>query len=470
MADLLGRSWTTTSEGLARISLYEWEVPGEVLVARHGTRARYDSLGAQQFSDTTQRLQLNRTTGAIEVTYTYSDARPELRSTITIAPDGTATEEFQIAGTDRRNLYLPADAGESVIDRQEKRAGVWAALPSTRRRGQTLDQIAEERMALAALQNRNDALMAEAREERSRLAENARIHRAEEDARVAQIISAGVERAAVIATAPAGMSYEEAMFERELQRRTIAAMNDPNDPLTQQQRREGEAREARQAEERADLERENDQAEVGEAEDREALAGANTYGTADDGQSSRADERAAADQAASEREARERREEQRRARDDELRRQQENEQREQENQRRAQAEREAETRRQDQQRQRDAAEAERTRVIDFKEAVALCELSGAQAQFGNWRCQGPSQMNYINLSQGNYGAAFAQIDCTNFRELPRAGAYRAFGCGYGLHPTNPGAGRDVPAMLGVFVEGRITFRCPRNISGACRSR
>lgn len=110
-----------------------------------------------------------------------------------------------------------------------------------------------------------------------------------------------------------------------------------------------------------------------------------------------------------------------------------------------------------------------TGVIDFREAVVLCELSGPQAQYGNWRCEGPSQMSYVNLSQGNYDASFAQIDCTNFRELPRAGTYRAFGCGYGIHPTNPGAGRNVPEMLGVFVDGRRTYRCLPNISGVCRS-
>lgn len=469
-ADLIGRVWTTTSEGQARTSSYSWEVPGELIVARHGTRARYESQGDPQFADTTQRLQLNRSTGAIEVTYTYSDFRPELRTRITVAADGTATETFLDAtGIERRNIYLFSETGESLINREERRGGVWASLPTTRRRGQSTGEVAEEKMALVRQQTEYNAQLAHERQERALQDERNRIYRAEEDARVAQIISDGVARAAVIATGPVGMSYEEIMYEREIERQTLAAMNDPNNPLTQQQRREGEAREARHAEERADLQREHDQAEAREAEDREALARANTYGTRDDDQTQRDDEQADADQAASDREARERREAQRRARDDELRRQQEIEQQEQERQRRAQAEREAETRRQDQQRQRDAAEAERNRVIDFKEAVVLCELSGAQAQFGNWRCEGPLQMTYANLGQGNYASAFAQMDCSSFRELPRASTYRAFGCGYGLHPTNPGAGRNVPEMLDVFVAGRITFRCPRNISGVCRS-
>lgn len=156
--------------------------------------------------------------------------------------------------------------------------------------------------------------------------------------------------------------------------------------------------------------------------------------------------------------------------EDEDQSRQELEQRQQnERDRRALQEREAQAARREQERQRQVAEAERTRVIDFKEAVVLCELAGPQAEFGNWRCEGPLQMNYVNFGQDNYAAAFALMDCSGFRELPRAGTYRAFGCGYGIHPNNPGAGRNVPEMLGVFVGGRRTFRCPRNISGACRS-
>ena len=254
--------------------------------------------------------------------------------------------------------------------------------------------------------------------------------------------------------------------QRELERRTIAAMNDPNNPLTQQQRRESQAREARNTSERETLQRENRAAEAREAEDREALArGGQTDRTEADARAQRDEEQRAQDRL-----DRERRQAQQRTRDEERRRQDEAEQQEQERQRREQAQRNADSRRQEQQRQRDVAEAERTRVIEFKEAVVLCELSGPQAQFGNWRCEGPLQMGYANLGQGNYASAFAQMDCSSFRELPRAGAYRAFGCGYGIHPTNPGAARNVPEMLGVFVDGRVTYRCPRNISGVCRTR
>lgn len=287
----------------------------------------------------------------------------------------------------------------------------------------------------------------------------------------------------IASAANANFQAERQRYEaqREAERQTIAAMNDPNNPLTQQQRREGEARDARHAAERADLERQRSQDEARWTEDREALAGANTYrntaqapaqndvdrGARDEADRQARQEQAEADQQRREQQARaaEQRERQaQQAREEQERRDQEA------RQRREQAEREAEARRQEQERQRAAAEAERNRVIDFREAVVLCSLSDPQAQFNNWRCEGPLQMTYVNFEQANVAFHFDQMSCANYRELPRAGPYRAFGCGYGLHPSNPGASRNVPEMLGVFVDGRITFRCPRNISGVCRDR
>ena len=266
--------------------------------------------------------------------------------------------------------------------------------------------------------------------------------------------------------------YEaEQAAERELHARTMAAMNDPNNPLTQQQRRAEATRVERAETERADMERRH--RDEREAEEREALMAQRETERETAQSQARADQERAdqerADQARREAETARQRE-----RDAELRRQEEEERRQAaERERQAREEeqrREAEARRQDQERQRAAAEAERTRVIDFREAVVLCSLTGPQAQFNNWTCEGPLQMTYINFERPNVAAQFNLISCSSYRELPRAGPYRAFGCGYGLHPTNPGASRNVPEMLGVFVDGRITFRCPRNISGVCRER
>ena len=81
LKELAGRQWTTTSEGLEQVSFYEWEVPGEVLIGRHGTRARLAMVGEADFADTIQRMVL-QPGGAIAVTYKYTDLRPSLQATI----------------------------------------------------------------------------------------------------------------------------------------------------------------------------------------------------------------------------------------------------------------------------------------------------------------------------------------------------------------------------------------------------
>lgn len=273
-----------------------------------------------------------------------------------------------------------------------------------------------------------------------------------------------------IATASAGIAQEE-MRRIEEQRAheaaVIAELNNPNNPLTQEARRRDEARNARNEAEQARIETEFRQKR--EEDDREALLQSRMAEAEEnrERQMELRDQQEARDAA---RQEQQRREEAQRERDAQQAREEQERRQEEERQRREQADREAEARRQEQERQRAAAEAERTRVIDFKEAVVLCQLTGGQAQFGNWRCEGPLQMNYVNFENANWVAAMAMTDCSSPRELPRAGPYRAFGCGYGIHPTNPGALRNVPEMLGVFVDGRATFRCPRNISGVCRDR
>lgn len=265
--------------------------------------------------------------------------------------------------------------------------------------------------------------------------------------------------------------YQRFEAQREFDRQVIANMNDPNNPLTQQQRRDETARQERAATERADMEQRH--REEREAEEREALM-AQREAERETAQSQAREEQERADQERANQQRREAEAVRQREQDAERRRQEEEERRQvAERERQAREEeqrREAEARRQEQERQRAAAEAERTRIIDFREAVVLCSLTGPQAQFNNWTCEGPLQMTYINFERPNVAAQFNLISCSSYRELPRAGPYRAFGCGYGLHPTNPGASRNVPEMLGVFVDGRITFRCPRNISGVCRER
>lgn len=261
--------------------------------------------------------------------------------------------------------------------------------------------------------------------------------------------------------------YQRFEEQREFERQVIANMNDPNNPLTQQQRRDEAARQERATTERTDMERRH--REEREAQEREALE-LERGRERDAAEQQARDDQARSDQARAEQERREAEAARQRERDAERRRQEEEERR-QAAERERQAREEAQRREQEQRRlEAERREAERNRVVDFKEATVLCILSGPQAQFGNWDCEGPLQQNYVNFDRPNVASAMRLMDCSSYRELPRAGPYRAFGCGYGLHPTNPGASRNVPEMLGVFVDGRITFRCPISSTGTCNTR
>ncbi len=291
-------------------------------------------------------------------------------------------------------------------------------------------------------------------------------------------ISAGMALGSSIAspdseyTEAAQSVYQEQHAQAEEQRafeaQVIAELHNPDNPLTQQAAARDAKREADHRAELARIEAEHRQATEDAAADalfQQRLAAQN-----------RADQDAADQQAAEDASAEtERRRREQADRDAREARLAEDERLKQEADARAariEADRIQRERVAAAERQRVAdAEAERNRLIDWKEGVTLCSLTGPQAQFNNWTCEGPLQMNYVNFERSNAAAMMAQTGCTNYRELPRAGQYRAFGCGYGVHPTNPGALRNVPEMLGVYVDGRAVFRCRRSSgSDSCTTR
>ncbi|WP_308238168.1 PDZ domain-containing protein [Phenylobacterium sp. J367] len=100
--------------------------------------------------------------------------------------------------------------------------------------------------------------------------------------------------------------------------------------------------------------------------------------------------------------------------------------------------------------------------VQRPEGVTLCELKGPQAQFKNWRCEGPLQMNYVNFEKANWTSAMLST-CGGkgpVRDLGTAGGYRAFGCG---HAIDAAFHKDVPALFGVeYVAGRISYRCRKD--------
>ena len=114
-------------------------------------------------------------------------------------------------------------------------------------------------------------------------------------------------------------------------------------------------------------------------------------------------------------------------------------------------------------------EEERVRPVEFKEGVVLCQQRDSSRQ---WRCQGPLQTTFVEFDTPAGDAALAQAcgSGKSIRDLGVMGGYRAFGCGFGIHPTAddyPG-NIDVPALLGVYISGRATFRCPTSTLAYCR--
>ena len=100
------------------------------------------------------------------------------------------------------------------------------------------------------------------------------------------------------------------------------------------------------------------------------------------------------------------------------------------------------------------------------EGVTLCEKSGPQAKFGNWRCTGPQVMDYINFDKPGWSQ---QLKGTcggdaGVRDYGTSGAYRVFGCGFPLEPSST---YDIAKRFGVFVE-RSTWKCPTGRASCVR--
>jgi hypothetical protein len=123
--------------------------------------------------------------------------------------------------------------------------------------------------------------------------------------------------------------------------------------------------------------------------------------------------------------------------------------------------------------QRAAQEAERMRPVEFKEGIVLC-TAPTNSNSRSWRCEGPLQTTYavLDTPQGNVSLGEACGSSRSIRDLGMTGGFRAFGCGFGIHPTArdyPG-NNDVPARHGVYVQDRGVFMCPRSTLAYCRGR
>ena len=125
---------------------------------------------------------------------------------------------------------------------------------------------------------------------------------------------------------------------------------------------------------------------------------------------------------------------------------------------------------------------DREALVDWPEAVAVCELNpqNPQSKFGNWKCNGPLQFDYAKLgnaaSQADPKALFNVSNAcggqvASVRDLGMVNGYRVFGCSFGLHPDPAQRLSPDPAVkfgLG-YIVGRNVYRCPKYVS-YCRTR
>ncbi|GAB3543522.1 hypothetical protein GCM10027343_17040 [Noviherbaspirillum agri] len=117
-------------------------------------------------------------------------------------------------------------------------------------------------------------------------------------------------------------------------------------------------------------------------------------------------------------------------------------------------------------------EEARNRPVIYREGITLCEppKNGGKA----WLCRGPLQnMSGVLDTQSGNVAVRQACGGNNIRDLGMVAGYRAYGCGFGIHPTDRDApNRDIPASLGVnHIPDRGTFRCnPNTVFAYCKGR
>lgn len=117
-------------------------------------------------------------------------------------------------------------------------------------------------------------------------------------------------------------------------------------------------------------------------------------------------------------------------------------------------------------------EEARNRPVAYREGITLCEppKNGGKV----WLCRGPLQnvSGVLDTQSGNVAVRQA-CGGNNVRDLGMVAGYRAYGCGFGIHPTDRDSpNRDIPASLGVnHIPDRNTFYCnPTQVFVYCKGR
>lgn len=444
------REWRTEGEPRPRISIYSWQTPGRVLVGLHGFESRRD-LNPSDFADTTQRLTLDPKSSIIKVIYEYADGRAPLHATIRIESNGTATESFTDAnGIPKRNVYtLPKDS-VTLIEREELREGRWAALGQSRKLGMTASEIAAQKLReqqaaeLAAAEARAQQARDEALKER--MIARAEAEREEEEARQASQPNALQVLQGMAQQINQQNRDNQARFERQM-----AA------DIAEQKRQEAER--VRQMEEQnrriaADKARQEVLRQQASAQEKaagvEAAAPGTGAVTSQIPPPVRKDSVAGTAATEAQRVQREQIEARKRAEAEA-------------------AAQKALIAKQQEDAERLRREQEAKRPVPWKEGVVLCK----QQSTNSWRCDGPLQVDYGNVNdESGLRAARAACGGGSPRKLGMWSGFMAYGCGFGIHPTDrkyPG-NRDIPGIYGVGMPPATrTFYCAKSVDAYCRN-
>lgn len=104
------------------------------------------------------------------------------------------------------------------------------------------------------------------------------------------------------------------------------------------------------------------------------------------------------------------------------------------------------------------------------EAVTVCQFVPPQSQFGNWRCLGPLQINYVNFDKPNWLSALRMVGGSELKEprdLGLVGGFRVFGWNFPLY-KHPDSERDAALKMGVpSIPTRFRYWCPKGKSTGC---
>ena len=421
-ADLAGKHWRLVDDKFKRLLSFDWVVPGEAMYVRMHNLAD-------------DRVEIHHAARSPETGKLY--AEPSLggswKADVTLDGDRSITLETKGMFGWRISFTRKADGGFEYSEGDYTGSMVMASH----------DEV--PRLIAAAKQ----AKAQREREERQRKRER----------REAFNTALTVVNSALVATNETLQQQAEADRQRQQREQARAAEASRQRAAAEARQRAAEMERARQLQAQQDVERQQRaQQQTGQPQ-QGAQRNAGAQQMAQQQQQRRAEE-------ARRREAAEAERKRQQEADTERRRREETAQRE-----RAEREMLARSKQLEEAVKRQEEEA-RNRPVAYREGITLCAppQNGGKA----WLCRGPLQnvSGVLDTQSGNVAVRQA-CGGNNIRDLGMVAGYRAYGCGFGIHPTDRDSpNRDIPASLGVnHIPDRNTFYCnPTQVFVYCKGR